>query len=246
MLNSIIAAKQKMSATFIEGTRVGVTWVKAGPCVVTQIKNKDKDGYWSVQLGFGERKLKHTTKPLQGHLKGVISDKTAPRFLREVRVDEEPQYKVGDTITLNKIFHKGDIIQVTGTSKGKGFAGGVKLHGFRGGPKTHGQSDRHRAPGSIGAGTTPGRVLKGKRMAARMGSNTVTIKNLMVVDTDPKEDRLAISGSVPGTVGSIIMIKRLSEGSLDDLVEVAPEVEEQVEEETTEEVKTEDAEAKQE
>jgi large subunit ribosomal protein L3 len=242
MLHTILGAKQKMSATYIEGTRIPVTWVQAGPCVVTQIKKQDKDGYWAVQLGFQTKKLKNTSKPLQGHLKGALKDKTslffqnnkAPRFLREVRMDTEPDMQVGDEITITKIFRKGDIIAVTGISKGKGFAGGVKRWGFRGGPKTHGQSDRHRAPGSIGQGTTPGRVLKGKHMAGRMGSDTVTIKNLMIVDVDPTENKLAISGGIPGNPGSLLIIRRISEGSLEDLVEEVPEVEMQVEEEEDE------------
>lgn len=234
MLNTILGSKDKMSAVYLEGTRIPVTWVSAGPCVVTQIKNQDKHGYWSVQLGIGTKKLKNTSKPLQGHLKAVISDNKAPRHLREIRLTEEPEFAVGDQITLQKIFRKGDVIAVTGISKGKGFAGGIKRHGFHGGPKTHGQSDRHRAPGSIGQGTTPGRVLKGKRMAGRMGSDTVTIKNLMIVDINTEEGKLAISGSIPGNFGSLVTIKRISQGSLEDLVAEAPEVIEQVEVEETE------------
>lgn len=218
MLNTILASKEKMSATYIEGTRIPVTWVKAGPCVVTQVKKLDTDGYWAVQLGFGEKKIKNTSKPLQGHLKTATKDSKAPRFLREVRLSEEPSFKVGDEVVITKIFRKGDVIAVTGTSKGKGFAGGVKRHGFRGGPKTHGQSDRHRAPGSIGQGTTPGRVLKGKRMAGRMGNETITIKNLMVVDMNPQTHELAISGGLPGNPGSLLYIRRISEGNLDDLI----------------------------
>jgi large subunit ribosomal protein L3 len=235
MLNTILGEKQKMSATYIEGTRIPVTWVQAGPCIVTQIKKQEKDGYWAVQLGFKQKKLKNTTKPLQGHLKGALKDNKAPCFLREIRMDVEPDMNVGDEITITKIFRKGDIISVTGTSKGKGFAGGVKRWGFRGGPKTHGQSDRHRAPGSIGQGTTPGRVLKGKHMAGRMGSDTVTIKNLMVVDIDLNENKLAISGGLPGNPGSLLIIRRISEGSLEDLVEEVPEVEMQVEEASSDE-----------
>ncbi len=223
MLNTIIGSKNKMSASYIEGTRIAVTWVTAGPCVVTQIKTQDKDGYWGVQLGLGTKKLKNTSKPLQGHLKTTITDNKAPRFLREIRVDEDPKLNVGDIISFTKIFKKGDVVSVTGTSKGKGFAGGVKRWGFAGGPKTHGQSDRHRAPGSIGQGTTPGRVLKGKHMAGRMGGDTVTVKNLMVVDTNPEENKIAISGAIPGTLGSLLYIKCISSGNLEDLlVEAQP------------------------
>jgi large subunit ribosomal protein L3 len=229
MLNTILGSKEKMSAAYIEGTRVPVTWVKAGPCVVTQVKKLDKDGYWAVQLGFGSKKLKNTSKPLQGHLKVATKDNKSPRFLREVRLTEEPNFQVGDEITITKIFRKGDVIAVTGVSKGKGFAGGVKRHGFRGGPKTHGQSDRHRAPGSIGQGTTPGRVLKGKRMAGRMGHDTVTVKNLMVVDVNTQTHELAISGALPGNPGTLLYIRRISAGNLDDLVEEVPQVEVQEE-----------------
>jgi large subunit ribosomal protein L3 len=229
MLNTILGSKEKMSAAYIEGTRVPVTWVKAGPCVVTQVKKLDKDGYWAVQLGFGSKKLKNTSKPLQGHLKAATKDNKSPRFLREVRLTEEPNFQVGDEITITKIFRKGDVIAVTGVSKGKGFAGGVKRHGFRGGPKTHGQSDRHRAPGSIGQGTTPGRVLKGKRMAGRMGHDTVTVKNLMVVDVNTQTHELAISGALPGNPGTLLYIRRISAGNLDDLVEEVPQVEVQEE-----------------
>ncbi|KKR30288.1 50S ribosomal protein L3 [Candidatus Woesebacteria bacterium RIFCSPHIGHO2_01_FULL_39_32] len=231
MLNTILGSKQKMSQTFVEGTRVAVTWIKVGPCVVTQIKNIEKDGYWAVQLGFGNRNLKNTSKPLQGHLrkstqnsKFKIQNKM-PRFLREVRLDSEPEFKVGDIISVSDVFKKGDVIAITGTSKGKGFAGVVKRWGFHGGPRTHGQSDRERAPGSIGQGTTPGRVLKGKKMAGRMGGDRVTVKNLIVVDVDKEAGLIAVSGPVPGVPGGLLIIKKLAEGSLEELVEEAPQVE---------------------
>jgi large subunit ribosomal protein L3 len=238
MINTILGSKQNMGATFIEGTRVAVTYVKAGPCVVTQIKTEDKDGYWGVQLGFSQKKIKNISKQLQGHFKKALQDtkiqsykesKVAPRYLREVRLGEATDLNVGDEITLTQVLKKGDVIAVTGISKGKGFAGVVKRHHFAGGPKTHGQSDRPRAPGSIGQGTTPGRVLKGKKMAGRMGSDTVTIKNLIVVDIDKEKDILAISGPVPGTKESLLIVKKIKSGSLEDLVEEAPEVVEQVE-----------------
>src|SRR3989344_1900619 len=174
MLNTLLGIKGKMSQTFVEGTRVPVTLIKTGPCVIAQIKSPEKDGYWAVQLGFGQKRTKNVTKPLTGHLRGVIKDKKAPRFLREVILDKEPEFKVGDIVNLTDVFKRGDLVTVTGTSKGKVFAGVVKRHHFAGGPKTHGQSDRLRAPGSIGQGTTPGRVLKNKKMAGRMGSDRVT------------------------------------------------------------------------
>jgi large subunit ribosomal protein L3 len=235
MLNTILGSKDRMSQAFVEGTRVSVTWVKAGPCVVTQIKKVESDGYWAVQLGFKERKLKNTSKPLQGHLKSLIKNDKAPRHLREVRLDSEPEFKVGDVISLTDVFKKGDVVAVSGISKGKGFAGVVKRWGFHGGPRTHGQSDRERAPGSIGQGTTPGRVYKGKKMAGRMGGDRVTIKNLIVVDIKADEGLLAVSGPVPGTSRGILVVRKIGEGKLSELVEEVPQAEvQQVEEEVSE------------
>jgi large subunit ribosomal protein L3 len=248
MINTLLGSKQHMSQAFVEGTRVPVTWVKAGPCIVTHIKNMEKDGYWAVQLGYGTKKAKNTSKPLKGHLKKIITTKnkqqrtkeTYPRFIREVRLDKEPNVKVGDIINLTDIFKKGDVVTITGISKGKGFAGVVKRWGFAGGPRTHGQSDRERAPGSIGQGTTPGRVHKGKKMAGRMGSDRVTIKNLIVVDIKEDEGLLALSGPVPGISRGVLIIRKTGEGKLSELVEEVPQVEiQQVEEaEGEEEEKT--------
>ncbi|HEX6976987.1 MAG TPA: 50S ribosomal protein L3 [Patescibacteria group bacterium] len=211
MINTILGSKVKMSQTFKEGSRIPVTQIVAGPCVVTQIKSDDKDGYWAVQLGFGEKKLKNTTKPMQGHFKEVIKGKTAPRYTREVRLNEKPEFKVGDQVKVSDIFVAGDIVSVTGISKGKGFAGVVKRWRFAGGPKTHGQSDRQRAPGTIGQGTTPGRVYKGKHMGGRMGHETVTVKNLKVVEVDAEKNEVGVSGPIPGRPGSLVIIKRLNE-----------------------------------
>lgn len=199
-----------MDQTFVNEARVPVTVVEAGPVVVTQIKTQDKDGYWAVQVGFGNRKTSLTSKQLQGHLKNVIKDNKAPRHIKEIRTSEEPKVKVGDTITVADIFAPGDTVKITGISKGKGFAGGVKRWGFRGGSKTHGQSDRHRAPGSIGQGTDPGRVHKGKKMAGRMGTDTVTINNLKVVNVDVDNNLIFISGPIPGSKGTVITIERTS------------------------------------
>src|SRR3989304_6688523 len=203
MIDTILGQKGKMSQSFIEARRVPVTAVVAGPCVVTQIKTMDKDGYWAVQLGFGEKKIKNTTKALQGHLKGAIKDNKAPRFLKEVRLTEDSGLKVGDQVLLSDVFKKGDFVAVVGTSKGKGFQGVVKRWGFHGGPRTHGQSDRERAPGSLGQTTTPGRVFKGKKMAGRMGGDRVTVKNLQVVSVDPEKGEIEISGAIPGTTGGL-------------------------------------------
>ncbi|MCH7640689.1 50S ribosomal protein L3 [Patescibacteria group bacterium] len=219
MLNTILGQKKQMSQTFVEDIRVVVTLVKAGPCIVTQIKKEEKNGYWAVQLGFGEKKIKNITKPLQGHLKAA---KTAARFLREVRLDSEPKFKVGDSITVSDVFSPGDLVSVTGTSKGKGFAGVVKRWGFAGGPRTHGQSDRLRAPGSIGQGTTPGRVHKGKKMPGRMGGDTVTIKNMRVVSVDVDKDEIALSGPVPGPRDNLLIITKIASGVLSDLAAEGP------------------------
>ncbi len=246
MINTILGSKEKMSQAFVEGTRVSVTWIKAGPCIVTQIKNMQKDGYWAVQLGFGERKLKNISKPLQGHFKKSFTTKDKfPRFLREVRLGSEPDVKVGDVIKLSDVFKKGDVVAVSGISKGKGFSGVVKRWHFAGGSRTHGQSDREKAPGSIGQGTTPGRVYKGKKMAGRMGSDRVTIKNLIVVDTKEDDELIALSGPVPGTSKGVLIIKKIGEGKLSELVEEVHQVEvQQVEE--AEESKGEKSEAKEE
>src|SRR3990172_4237090 len=235
MLNTILATKDKMGATFVESTRVAVTWVKAGPCIVTQIKKPESDGYWAVQVGYGDKKTKNISNSLRGHFRKItnnselITKNRMPRYLREIKLNSDPDVKVGDVITLTDVFKKGDVITVTGTSKGKGFAGVVKRWRFKGGPKTHGQSDRQRAPGSIGQGTTPGRVYKGKKMAGRMGNDTVTVKNLIVVKVDEVNEKLALSGPVPGKPDGLLMIKKLASGKLEELVEEAPQIEVQQE-----------------
>jgi large subunit ribosomal protein L3 len=219
MLDTIIGFKQKMGAVYVGDRRYTVTWVKVDPCVVTQIKHMEKDGYMAVQLGTGSRRIKNITKPLQGHLKitqnaKVKSQNTASRYLREIRIKEESDLKEGESVKLTDVLKKGDVVTVTGISKGKGFAGVVKRYNFAGGPKTHGQSDRERAPGSIGQRTTPGRVYKGKRMAGRMGGDRVTMKNLMIVDVDEKNNLVAISGPVPGIIDGLVFVRKTGEGSV--------------------------------
>lgn len=213
-MKTIFGTKGNMTQTYIEGFRIPVTKVVAGPCTVVAIKNEQKDGYWAMQLGFGQKRIKNITKALQGHLK---ASKTTPRYIKEVRLEKEPEQKVGDVVSLDQVFKKGDVVSVSGSTKGKGFAGGVRRFNFRGGPKTHGQSDRHRAPGSVGQTTTPGRVYKGKRMAGRMGNVTITVKNLHIVDLIKDTNELLISGALPGRVGSLLTINRIKEGSLKDL-----------------------------
>ena len=207
MLQTLIGQKIDQTQTFLEnGRRIPVTEVSVADNIVVQVKTDINDKYTAVQLGVGIKK-----KPIKsygGHAKLAGLEK-APALIREtawVGTEELPQ--PGAVITVESVFQPGDIVKVTGTSKGKGFAGGVKRYHFRGGPKTHGQSDRHRAPGSIGQGTTPGRVYKGKRMAGHMGVETVTIRNLVVVDVDPENKKLYVLGLVPGNKkGSVVITK---------------------------------------
>ena len=219
-----------MSQSFIKGRRIPVTQVSAGPCVVTYIKNSNKDGYWAIQLGYGNKKAKNISKALQGHLKTVIKEKSAPNFLLEVKFNNEPKrhdgslFKVGDIVKVSEILKKGDLVSITGISKGKGFAGSVKRWHFAGGPKTHGQSDRQRAPGAISGGTTPGRVRKGKKMAGRMGNEQKTIKNLQIVEVHSDTDLIEIMGPIPGIPGGNIVIKKIKEGKLEGITEVQAQV----------------------
>ena len=206
MFPGIIGKKLGMSQVFREDGKVeAVTAVEAGPCCVVQVKTEDKEGYSSVQLGFGE--AKRVNSPQRGHL-GELGKY---RYLREFRVDDDETFQVGDKVDVS-LFQAGDLVDVTGISKSKGFAGVVKRHHFRGGPKTHGQSDRHRAPGSVGATTSPGRVLKGMRMAGRMGGDQVTARNLEVFQTDPERNLLLVRGAVPGSKNGLLLIRKSREG----------------------------------
>jgi large subunit ribosomal protein L3 len=184
-----------------DGTVVGCTVLEAGPCLVTQVKTKDRDGYEAVQLGFGTKK--RLNEPEKGHLKNLGN----LRYLREFKADSLDGIEVGQRIGV-ELFQPGDKVDVTGISKGRGFAGGVKRHGFHGGPKTHGQSDRHRAPGSIGSGTTPGRVLKGQKMAGHMGDERTTTRNLEVIEANPARGILIIKGPVPGAKDGLVRIRK--------------------------------------
>lgn len=185
-----------------DGKVVPVTVIEAGPCTVLQVKTADKDGYEAVQVGFGTRK--HINKPQKGHMKGLGQFK----YLRELRVDDISEWEVGKKFGC-EIFEPGDRVDVTGISKGHGFAGVVKRHGFHGGPKTHGgPTDKLRSPGSIGAGTDPGRVLKGTRMAGHMGAKQITVQNLTVVRSDPAKGILMLRGAVPGNEGVYLKVRR--------------------------------------
>ncbi|MFA4835428.1 MAG: 50S ribosomal protein L3 [Dehalococcoidia bacterium] len=203
MVSGILGKKIGMTQIFAEdGAVVQVTAIEAGPCVVTQVKSRGKEGYNAVQIGFGESK--HLNKPEKGHLQNT----GAFRHLREIRTEDVSGVEPGQKVSVD-IFQPGDIVDVIGTSKGRGFAGGVKRHHFRGGPKTHGQSDRHRAPGSVGGGTTLGKVFKGQRMAGHMGNARVTAKNLKVVRADPDRNLILVRGAVPGSRNGLVIIKKV-------------------------------------
>lgn len=206
-MKGILGKKVGMTQVFSDrGEAIPVTVIEAGPCFVAQIKTVERDGYSAVQLGFEETKPRRLTQPQLKHLQK--SDLPALRHLRELRIadDELGGFAEGQRLTVD-IFEEGELVDVTGTSKGRGFAGVVKRYGFGGGPKTHGQSDRWRAPGSVGACTTPGRVFKGKRMPGRMGGERVTTQSLQVVLVDPERNLLALKGAVPGSKNGLLLIR---------------------------------------
>ncbi|MDF5729385.1 MAG: 50S ribosomal protein L3 [Rhizonema sp. PD38] len=199
----ILGTKLGMTQIFDEaGVAISVTIVKAGPCTVTQVKTKQTDGYSAIQVGYGEVKPKLLNKPSLGHL--AKSSAPGLRHLREYHVDNSGEYTLGQQINPD-IFSAGQIVDVSGTSIGRGFAGNQKRHNFGRGPMSHG-SKNHKEPGSIGAGTTPGRVYPGKRMAGRLGGKRVTISKLTVVRVDPERNILLIKGSVPGKPGALLSI----------------------------------------
>ncbi len=208
MIQTLLGTKKGMTSTYdSRGRRVGATVVEVSSNFVTQVKTTDtKDGYNAIQLGFGTKK---SVKKPQLELGKKLNIEAPIRWFREVKTKAEEDLKPGTEITVNQVFSIGDSIKVTGTSKGKGFQGGVRRHGFHGGPKTHGQSDRHRAPGSIGSGTTPGRVYRGKNMAGHMGSETASALNLEVVGLDRAKNLLTIKGAVPGPIGGLVMLTKL-------------------------------------
>lgn len=201
----LVGKKIGMTSVFsAEGKNIPCTVLEAGPCVVTQVKTMEVDGYNSVQIGYGERKEKHTSSAMMGHFKKAG---TTPKS-KLVELDFDEEKKVGDTISVD-IFAEGEWVDVAGMTKGKGFQGVVKRHGFGGvGGQTHGQHNRLRAPGSIGGASTPSRVFKGMRMAGRMGGNKVTIENLEVVKVYPEKNLLVVKGSVPGHKGSYVIISK--------------------------------------
>ena len=202
MLQGFLGKKIGMTQLFREDGRVvPVTVIEAGPCVVTQVKTKETDGYEAIQLGYGD--VKRRNKPEAGHLK----DSRLSRYLREVTTDDTSEFTVGQTIGVD-IFQAGEKIDVIGKSKGRGFAGTMKRWDFGGGPRPHGQSDRARAPGSIGGGTTPGKVYKGLKMSGHMGNRRITVKGLEIVVIDAERNLLMIKGGIPGATNSLVQIRR--------------------------------------
>jgi large subunit ribosomal protein L3 len=206
MIKALLGRKLGMTQVFEEGgIATGVTVIEAGPCLVTQVKTPEKDGYTGVQLGWGEAEERQLTQGERGHLR----KKKLPllRELQEVPVDSVEGVKVGARVDVS-MFAAGEIIDVIGTSKGKGFAGVMKRHNFHGGQRTHGQSDRMRAPGSIGPGSTPGRVYKGLRMAGRMGNDRVTVQNLRIVSIDTERNLIMVQGAIPGRTNGPVMVRK--------------------------------------
>jgi len=200
----ILGTKENMTEYFSEDGKVfPVTVVSCGPITVTQVKTKETDGYNAVQIGFGTKNAKNISKAVKGHLKDLGNFK----FIKEFREDETPTCKVGDVFNVADLFKEGDVLRVSGTSKGKGFQGVVKRHGFSGGPRTHGQKHSEREPGSIGGGLRT-HVPKGMRMAGRMGSDRITQKNLKVVLVDGENNLMFIKGAVPGVRGSLVEIRQ--------------------------------------
>jgi len=206
MIKGILGKKLGMTQVFAaDGRCIPVTVVEAGPCVVLQKKTVATDGYNALQLGFGVKKSQRVNKPEMGHFKKV--GKGAFAHLRELRADNVDDYSVGDEFTCDSVFAAGDIIDVTATSKGKGFQGVIKRWNFAGGRATHG-SMFHRAPGSIGASAWPSRVFKGKKMAGQMGNEQVTVQNLQVVEVRSEENLILVKGAIPGAKNSLVMIRK--------------------------------------
>jgi large subunit ribosomal protein L3 len=206
-MSGLIGKKIGMTSVYnADGQALACTVIEAGPCTVTQVRTEETDGYKAVQLGFGEKKEKHTTQPLMGHFKkaGTTPKRKVVEFKEFVQLPT-----LGDSLSVADIFEEGDFVDVVGTAKGRGFQGVVKRHGFGGvGGQTHGQHNRQRHPGSIGACSFPSRVFKGIRMAGRMGNNRVKVQNLKVLKVIAEQNLLVVSGSVPGAKNSYVIIEK--------------------------------------
>jgi len=206
MMKAILGKKLGMTQVFDGDELVPVTVIEAKSCIIVQKKTKEKNGYTGVQLGLEELPEDKVNKPLLGHFKK--SKITPRRYLKEIRTENVDELKVGEEIKV-EVFNKGDLVNITGISKGKGFQGVVKRHGFKGGPASHGTKQWHRRPGSIGASSDPSRVFKGKKMPGRMGARKVTVRNLEIVGVEKEQSILLVKGSVPGKRGSLLVIKAL-------------------------------------
>ena len=205
-MSGIIGKKIGMTTIFNNGAAVPCTVIEAGPCVVTQVRTEEADGYKAIQLGYGEKKEKRTTKALLGHFKKA---NTTPKIKLVEFKEFEKEFALGDTIKVEDVFTEGEYVDVSGKTKGKGFQGVVKRHGFGGvGQTTHGQHNRARHPGSIGACSYPARVFKGLKMAGRMGNTQVTIQNLQVVKLFPEKNLIVVSGSIPGGKNGIVTLHK--------------------------------------
>ena len=207
----LIGKKVGMTSIYDEsGKSIACTLIQAGPCVVTQVKNEETDGYKAVQLAYGEKKEKNTSKALKGHFaKAKTTPKSKIVEFRDFREEFEDKVKIGNEITISDVFQEQDFVDAIGTSKGKGFQGVVKRHGFGGvGQATHGQHNRGRAPGSIGAASFPSRVFKGLKMAGRMGNDRVKVLNLKVMKIYPEENLVLVSGSIPGAKNSYVILEK--------------------------------------
>jgi len=207
MIQAILGRKLGMTRLFDEnGVVTASTLVEAGPCFITQLRTTETDGYVAVQLGFGSRP--RPSRPHKGQLKKAsLPDRQGLETLREVPADSVEDLELGARIDAS-MFRQGEIVDVIGTSKGKGFAGVIKRHNFHGGPKTHGQSDRWRHSGSVGSGTTPGRTFKNMRMAGHLGDARVTVKNLRILSVDPERNLVALRGAIPGPNGGFVVIRK--------------------------------------
>lgn len=243
-LTSLIGTKSFQKQGFLQsGKRVPLTGVIVSGNVITQIKTKEKEGYSAIQLGFGISNKAGKTK--MGHSKKAGLTKAA-RFFKEIKVEDIEGATLGLQLNASEIFAPGDLVDVTGTSKGKGWAGGVKRYGFHGGPRTHGQSDRERAPGSIGQTTTPGRVYKGKKMAGRMGTDQVTVKNLEIIEVT-NDGVMLIKGLIPGLLNGLVLIKKAGQNKKfeplykEKVEEPAPENKSEVQSEEVKAEKSEEA-----